>query len=143
MRPHTTTIDVRFAELDPYGHVNHAVYATYFEVGRSEALDSVGLPLAALAEGGHQFVVTELVVRFRRAATAGERLTVETVVSEVGRASTRWSQRITTGGALVATAEVRAGVTDRAGRPTRPPASLFEQLAPLRGELGPLPDRSG
>jgi acyl-CoA thioester hydrolase len=133
--PHTTTIAVRFAELDPYGHVNHAVYATYFEVGRSEALASVGLPLSVLADEGYQFVVTELAIRFRRAATAGDRLTVETVVSEVGRASTRWSQRITGGGAVVATAELRAGVTDRAGRPTRPPAALLDRLAPLRGTL--------
>lgn len=133
--PHRTTIAVRFAELDPYGHVNHAVYATYFEVGRSEALDAVGLPLSALAEEGYQFVVTELAIRFRRAATAGSQLVVETVVSEVGRASTRWSQRITCDGQVVATAELRAGVTDRSGRPARPPASLFDRLAGLRGEL--------
>jgi acyl-CoA thioester hydrolase len=144
--PHTTTIAVRFAELDPYGHVNHAVYATYFEVGRAEALDSVGLPLSALADSGYQFVVTELTIRFRRAATAGSRLTVETVVSEVGRASTRWSQRIIGDGAVMATAELRVGVTDRSGRPTRPPSTLSEQLAPLRGQLaasGPGTERSG
>ena len=34
---HETTIAVRFSELDPYGHVNHAVYLTYFEQARCEA----------------------------------------------------------------------------------------------------------
>lgn len=131
MGVHTTPISVRFAELDPYGHVNHAVYATYFEVGRAEALDAVGLSLAALAERGFQFVVTELVVKYRRPAVAGDRLVVETRISEAGRASSRWSQRIERDGELLVTAEVRAAVTDRRGRPTRPPAWLQEALAPL------------
>jgi acyl-CoA thioester hydrolase len=132
MSTHTTELSVRFAELDPYGHVNHAVYATYFEVGRSEALESVGLPLHALTEQGYQFVVTELAIRFRRAVGAGDRLVVETVVADVGRASSRWSQRLLRQGELMATAEVRVGVTDRAGRPTRPPADLSDRLRPLR-----------
>lgn len=130
--PHTTTIAVRFAELDPYAHVNHAVYVTYFEVGRSEALDSVGLSLATMAGRGYQVVVTELAVRYRRAAGPGDVLEVQTEIAEIGRASTRWRQRILRGDEVIATAEVKAGVTDREGRPTRPPAWLFESLQPLQ-----------
>ena len=37
--PHVTAIKVRFTELDPYGHVNHAQYISYFEHGRTEARD--------------------------------------------------------------------------------------------------------
>jgi acyl-CoA thioester hydrolase len=132
MAPHSTRIKVRFAELDPYAHVNHAVYVTYFEVGRAEALESIGLSLESMAGQGFQFVITELAVRYRRAAEAGDELTVETMVSEVGRASTRWTQRIRRGDEVLVTAEVRAGITDRTGRPTKPPAWLFEALAPLR-----------
>lgn len=128
---HTTTVAVRFAELDPYAHVNHAVYVTYFEVGRAEALDSVGLSLATMAERGFQVVVVELAVRYRRAAGAGDVLEVQTEVVEIGRASTRWSQRILRHGEVLATAEVKAGVTDRDGRPARPPAWLVDALAPL------------
>ena len=54
---HRTTIAVRFAELDPYRHVNHAVYLTYFEVARTEALASVDLGLDDVAVAGYQFVV--------------------------------------------------------------------------------------
>ena len=131
MVPHRTSLAVRFAEIDPYGHVNHAVYVTYFEVGRSEALDSVGLSLPSMIERGVQVVVTELAVRYRRAAVAGNVLSVETTVAEIGRASTRWSQQILRGDEVLATAEVKAGVTDRTGRPTKPPAWLFDALRPL------------
>ena len=131
--PHQTQTSVRFAELDPYAHVNHAVYLTYMEVARTEALTAVGLPLQDLAAEGYQFVVTELAVRYRRAATAGETLTVETAVTELGRASTRWSQRILrwADGEAMVTGELKVGVTDRSGRPTKPPSWVFERLRPL------------
>lgn len=133
---HRTTIDVRFAELDPYAHVNHAVYVTYFEVARTEALAGVGLGLDHLARQGFQFVVTDLSVRYRRAAGAGDTLTVDTEVAKVGRASSIWRQRITRsleeGGAeVLVEAELKTGVTDRRGRPTKPPAWILEALKPL------------
>jgi acyl-CoA thioester hydrolase len=128
---HITTIDVRFAELDPYGHVNHAVYITYFEVARTEALASCEIPLQSMAEAGYQLVVTKLDVRFRSPAAAGERLTVETSVAELRRASGVWRQRILRGDEVLVTGLVTAAVTDTAGRPTRPPDWLFPAMKSL------------
>ncbi len=107
------------------------MYVTYFEIGRVDALDSVNLGLDALKVDGFQFVVTTLEVRFRNAATAGEDLTISTGVSKFGRASTVWAQEIRRGEDRVATAEVTVAVTDRTGKPIRPPAYIFEGLAPL------------
>ena len=81
---HETIIDVRFSELDPYGHVNHAVYLTYFEQARCEALIHCGIPIESIAERGYQLVVTELTARFLRSAGPGDRVTVET---RLGRAA--------------------------------------------------------
>lgn len=129
--PHLTTIDVRFAELDPYGHVNHAVYISYLEVARTDALAFCDIPIQSMAERGYQLVVTNLQARYRGAATAGDRLTIETTVSELRRASGVWSQRILRGDEVLITAEVTAGVTDANGRPTRPPDWLFPAMKPL------------
>ena len=128
---HLSTIDVRFSEIDPYGHVNHAVYVSYFEVGRTEALAACELPLEKLADFGHQIVVTGIEVRYRRAATSGDRLTIETSIAEVRRASSVWSQRILRGDEVLVTGTVTAGVTDLAGKPCRPPDWLFPSLKPL------------
>lgn len=137
--PHVTTIKVRFNELDPYGHVNHAQYISYFEHGRTEALEAVGLGLDDMAERGIQIVVMDLSASYKAAAVAGDVLTVETKVTEARRASTIWSQRITRVGddgapQLVATITIRGGITGTTGKPIRPPAWLFEQMAPLISE---------
>ena len=87
-----------------------------------------------MARRGYQLVVTHIDVRFRAAATAGERLIVETSLGDLRRASGTWSQRILRDGEVLATAEVTAGVTDATGRPTRPPDWLFPALERLRPE---------
>ncbi len=127
MTPHR----VRFHELDPYDHVNHAMYVTYFEIGRVDALDAVNLGLDILKADGFQFVVTKIEVRFRRAATAGDDLVIYTAVGAFGRASTQWHQEIRRGDEQIATAVLTVAITDRSGKPIRPPAFVFERLEPL------------
>jgi acyl-ACP thioesterase len=39
---HTTSVKVRFYELDPYDHVNHTNYFAYFETARIEYLSELG-----------------------------------------------------------------------------------------------------
>ncbi|NNC79084.1 MAG: acyl-CoA thioesterase [Acidimicrobiales bacterium] len=134
MPAHVTHHRVRFHELDPYDHVNHAMYVTYFEIGRVEALRAVGLALEDLKVEGFQFVVTKLEVRFRKAASAGEDLEIHTGVTEFGRASSGWAQHIMRGKDRIATSQVTAAITDSHGKPTRPPAFIFERLESLRVE---------
>lgn len=127
-----TTINVRFYELDPYGHVNHAVYLNYFEVARIELLDSIGFGLSRLRDMGFHLLVVDAHVRYHAPAVDGDRLTVASELVELRRASARWHQRLTRGDELVATNEVRSAITDAGGRPTRPPAVLAEALQTLR-----------
>lgn len=131
MASHMTPHRVRFHELDPYDHVNHAMYVTYFEIGRVDALDAMNLGLDVLKADGFQFVVTKIEVRFRRAATAGDDLVIHTAVGGFGRASTEWHQEIRRGDEQIATAVLTVAITDRSGKPIRPPAFVFERLAPL------------
>jgi acyl-CoA thioester hydrolase len=133
---HRTSLAVRFNELDPYGHVNHSVYLTYLEVGRADALDACGVSLADLAAGGFQLVITKVEARFLAAAVGGDRLSIETEVAEMRRASGVWAQRILRGDEVLLTARVTAAVTGRDGRPTRPPDWLFPALEKLTGDHG-------
>lgn len=130
-RPHVTTVKVRFNELDPYGHVNHAQYVSYFEHGRTEALELLGLGLHEMSAKGIQVVVMEITVAYKRPAVAGDELSIETWISELRRASTVWEQRILRGDDVCSTITVRAGITDSAGKPIRPPEWVFESMRPL------------
>jgi YbgC/YbaW family acyl-CoA thioester hydrolase len=136
---HRLAIKARFGELDPYNHVNHSVYVAWFEAGRGEALESLGIGLPELADQGYQFVVSTLNVNYRISAKAGELLVVETELGELGGATSIWQQRLVreTRGDVdhnepaLCTAEIRAAFCNTAGKPTRFPPKIREQLLPL------------
>jgi acyl-CoA thioester hydrolase len=122
----------RFGELDPYNHLNHSVYVVWFEVGRCEALEAMGIGLPELSQRGFQFVVSTLNVRYLTSAVAGEILELETELSELGGATTIWQQRLRhTSGDLLCAAELRAAFCATTGRPTRIPPDIRAQLEPL------------
>jgi acyl-CoA thioester hydrolase len=83
---HTTEVKVRFSELDPYGHVNHAIYLTYLETARVDALDSLGLSLERLRSEGFHLIVVEVAVRFHAPARHGDVLAVDDVSVDIERA---------------------------------------------------------
>ncbi len=118
---HTTDVKVRFYELDPYGHVNHTNYLAYFEAARVEFLEEAGFGLLTMQERGWQIVVVELTARFQSAAGLNDLLTIETRVGEIGRVSSSWHQTMSRDGAPVAELEIKAAITDLAGRPRRLP----------------------
>lgn len=125
---HTTQLKVRFYELDPYFHVNHAVYMSYFETARVEALESVGLGLAAMDDKGFRIVVTNVEVAFKVPVLGGETVDVVTKVIDVRRASHHWHQEIMRQGDVAVTMHLRAAMTDREGRPVRVPDFFREAV---------------
>lgn len=132
---HRCSIDVRFNELDPYNHVNHANYVTYLEVGRSEALRWCGIPLESLTERGVQIFITSLKIDYKAPAGAGDRLVVETTQAEqTQRVSTEWQQRIICDDRLLATATVVGVSVNLDGRPIRRPDWLTDALSRLSDE---------
>ncbi|NDH75405.1 MAG: acyl-CoA thioesterase [Actinobacteria bacterium] len=68
MTAHRTTIRVRFYELDPYNHVNHSVYVSYFESARVELLAEAGYSLASMRANGRSIVVSEIQTKFHASA---------------------------------------------------------------------------
>ncbi|MXZ98437.1 MAG: acyl-CoA thioesterase [Acidimicrobiaceae bacterium] len=130
MPAHRFDVKVRFYELDPYGHLNHSAYIQFFETGRIELLEHVGMDLKSFAARGYRFVVNRINTSFDRPVHAGDTVTVETEIVELRRASSTWRQRLVRGGEVVARQELRAAITDNDGKPVRAPADLAEALAP-------------
>lgn len=126
---HETELVVRFYELDPYEHVNHSVYIQYFEAARVEWLTAVGFALETLKKDGVQLVVTELHTRYLGSAGPSERLTVESELVELRRASMTFDQRIRRGDELLVTQTITAATVSQTGRPIRVPAALAAALS--------------
>lgn len=130
---HETEVRVRWGELDAYEHVNHAVYLSYMEAARIEALESIGWGMERLAAEDARIVVAEITVRFRQSAGNGDQLTITTRLREVRPASMRWQQTITRRGVLVVEMDLIAAATGPTGRPVRIPAAFRSALDALAG----------
>ncbi len=127
-----TTITVRFVDLDPYGHVNHAVYLSYFEQGRIDILATHGLGLSDLRARGFQLIVVEATVAYQQSLRESDVVHVHTQLRQIRAASSRWEQQLTRGGAVVATNNVRIAVTDIHGKPVRAPQDILDALEAIQ-----------
>jgi len=128
---HLWPIRVAFRDLDAYAHVNHSVYVTWFEIGRTEALRDNGILLAGPHSSGYQFVVSEIEIRYRKPALADEIVHVESAIVELRGASSRWRQRVLRGDEVLAEGQVRIGLVGPDGRVARMPDDMRSQLEPL------------
>lgn len=86
-------IDVRFRDLDAFGHVNNAVYLTYFEIARTAYFSAVHGRRLGVEEFG--VVVAEAHCRYRSPAYLDERLVVEVATVTLRSRSFELAYRIT------------------------------------------------
>ena len=154
-RPHAASsfrfripIEVRFRDTDAMGHVNNAVYLTYFEQARAAYYRAVtGRSFEGLDADPVSIILAHAAVDFRSQAYFGERLLVACRTSWVGRSSFALEYRITAdddsprgAGRLVAEGETILVTFDYATqRPVPIPDELLAQLAAVEG--GPIPAR--
>lgn len=76
----------RYADYDTKGHVNNAVFLTYFEMARHHAwVDAMG------GSADFPFILAEATVRFVTQAMIGEALDIEVRTTEVRTRAWVWS----------------------------------------------------
>ncbi|MBL4587527.1 MAG: acyl-CoA thioesterase [Flavobacteriales bacterium] len=85
MFEHRTTIRTRYSEVDRMGYVYYGNYATYFEVGRVEAMRKLGLDYSELEKSGIMMPVVKFEINYRKPAFYDEELTIVTRVKEIPR----------------------------------------------------------
>ncbi len=129
---HVIEQTVRWRDLDALGHVNNAVYATYFENGRLEYIDTV------LGEESSEYglILAEITIAFKSPAFLRERLLIGTRVTEMRNSSFIVEGRIEEKetGRLVAVSRAAVVHYDYQENRSRPlPPTWRERIAAFEG----------
>ena len=141
-------IEVRFVDTDAFGHVNNAVYLSYFEAARAGYYAKVaGQPFMTGARGmGDMFVIAEARITYRAPAFFGESLFVGCRFAWASRTSFGLEYRIRADQSVVAPARLVAdGETVQVmfdleqNRVTRVPDDLLAMFEAAEGH--PIPRR--
>ena len=141
-------VEVRFGDTDALGHVNNAVYLTYFEAARGGYYAAVaGRPFGTGPDAARQtFVIADARVVYRAPAFFGEPLVVEARVDWASRSSFGLEYRVLSEGGPLAPARLVAdgGTTQvmfdiAAGRPMRMQVDLLALIEAFEGR--PIPSK--
>ena len=81
---HEESIRVRYAETDQMGYVHHGNYASYYEIGRIEALRSLGIIYKDMeAKEGILLPVLDIQSKFLKPIFYDELITIRTYMREL------------------------------------------------------------
>jgi len=91
---HILKFRVYLEDTDAQGIVYHANYLRYFERGRSEILESIGIPMNQIAQPDFRLVVYETHIKFRRPVFLGDRIEVLTSMLRESEYRLNYEQKI-------------------------------------------------
>ena len=120
--PYRLTDNVRFADLDPNGHVNNAVYATYFETGRVTLMKDRSY--WQLPEG-LTWIMVRLDTHFRAELHWPGTIEMGLGIAKFGRTSVTFDQVVFSDGRCIASAQAVTVLIDQA---TRRPVPLTPEI---------------
>lgn len=130
-RRFSITLKVRFYELDAYNHVNNAVYLFYLDHARDEYFTQAMEPYPEMQGDAIRYVVARTEVDFLAPALANDFLEIGGEVSQFGRTSLTFDQRIVRprDGAEIARARTVLVWTDAERRPVTVPDLVRQAFA--------------
>ena len=128
--PFSCPIQVRWRDLDAFGHVNNATFASYLEMARTAAWIALFGGRGALAI---PFFVKRLEIDYRRPIDLEDEVRVWLRVGETRGASFTFEYVVEVGGEVAAEAVTKLACVDKkSGRPVPIEAGVRAKLETLR-----------
>ncbi len=123
---------VRYADTDQMGYVYYGNYGRFYEIGRVEALRSIGFSYRDMEQSGTMMPVYENYSRYLQPARYDDELTIKVLIPELPTARVVFRYEIRNqDNVLLNTGETTLVFLSRdTNRPTRAPKGLLERLAP-------------
>jgi acyl-CoA thioester hydrolase len=133
MFTHHVQIRVTYADTDQMGYVYYGNYARYYEIGRVEALRSLGFSYKEMEASGIMMPVYENASRYLQPALYDDLLTVKVLVGQPPSARMVFQYEIyNEGGTLLHTGVTTLVFLNRqTNKPCRAPGALLERLKPF------------
>lgn len=127
-----TKVRVRYGETDQMGYCYYGNYAQYFEVGRVEAMRSLGMSYRDMEEKGVMLPVSNFNVNYFTPAKYDDELTITTSITEVKGARLFFNYTIhNEKGELVSEAQTTlVFVNMESMRPMKAPSDFMDLLKP-------------
>jgi acyl-CoA thioester hydrolase len=127
--PYTTTIPVRWRDIDAFRHVNNAAIVSYLEIARTEmwhdlftGTDAMDIP----------FVIAKLEVEYKRPIKLYDQVLIGLRAADVGRSSFAFEYLIEVEDCTAVIARtLQVCVRHETGRPVRVPETVRRTLIPL------------
>jgi acyl-CoA thioester hydrolase len=114
---HEKRVEIRWRDVDAFGHVNNAVYATYLEECRDEWLDEA----LGHGEAAWDYVIARVVIDFRRELRLeDDEVLVRCSLERIGTSSVTTKEEILAGDFLAAEGECVLVARDRETGSSRP-----------------------
>ncbi len=88
----TLPVQIRFNDIDIYGHLNNSVYFSFYDLGKTTYIDLVREKSPGLQQV--EAVIANINVDFFGPVFANEEVAVQTAVSEIGNKSFKLVQRL-------------------------------------------------
>jgi acyl-CoA thioester hydrolase len=127
-------IEIRWSDMDAYGHVNNATYLTYLEEARDEWMQRV---LEDSEQAG--FVLARVAIDFRKELTQDDDIVVARCVpTRLGRSSIHTHEEVLfEDGTISAEAEAVIIATDAHSRESRPLSAAERAAVDAQIRRGP------
>lgn len=128
-----TTLRVRYGETDQMGYCYYGNYAQYFEVGRVEALRTIGMNYRDLEESGIMLPVSEFHVNYHSPAKYDDELIISTKITSIIGPRIVFDYEISNeSGKLISSASTTlVFVKKETMRPTAPVEEFIKLLEPF------------
>lgn len=137
--PHIASVTVAAADIDAYGHVNNAVYMTWFDRAAWQHSAALGLPIEKCLQLDRGMAVLRSVITYLRPAMLGDRVLIATwLLPSDGklRVRRRFQVRREDADSTLARAEIEYACLElSSGRPARWPPEFRERYVSLDGVL--------
>ncbi|PWL30248.1 thioesterase family protein [uncultured Roseivirga sp.] len=127
-----TQVRVRYAETDQMGYAYYGNYATYYEVGRVEALRQLGFQYKEMEENGIMMPVTELKCKFLKPAKYDELITIRVIIKALPSVRMYFYYEVldADGNKLNEGETTLVFINMSSNRPCKAPEYLLEKLSP-------------